>query len=122
MTIRSFEDARGETTLDADVVIVGTGPGGSAIARVLALAGRRVVLLEEGPPASRFQRSMPHTMRYHMQEGGAMVAFGQAAVSVAAKRKKPLQRGFFYDLFWPLALVQTASPAIKSEVTGGGCR
>jgi len=86
MTIRSFEDARGETTLDADVVIVGTGPGGSAIARVLALAGKRVILLEEGPAQSRFQRSMPHTMRYHMQEGGAMVAMGAAAVSVAAGR------------------------------------
>jgi choline dehydrogenase-like flavoprotein len=86
MTVRSFEDALGETTLEADVVVVGTGPGGAAIARVLALGGRRVVMIEEGPPASRFKPSMPHTMRYHMQEGGAMMAAGQAAVSVAAGR------------------------------------
>lgn len=86
MTLRSFEDARGATTLEADVVIVGTGPGGAAAGRVLAEAGRRVVMLEEGPSTPRFRPSQTHTMRYHMQEGGAMVATGPAAVTVAAGR------------------------------------
>lgn len=86
MTIRSFEEARGTTTLEADVVVVGTGPGGAAIGRALAEGGQRVVFVEEGPPSSNFKRSMPHTMRYHMQEGGAMMALGQAPVSVAAGR------------------------------------
>jgi choline dehydrogenase-like flavoprotein len=72
--------------LDADVVIVGTGPGGAAIARALALGGAKVVLLEEGPPSSRFLRNQGDTMRYHMQEGGAMVATGSAYMPIAAGR------------------------------------
>jgi choline dehydrogenase-like flavoprotein len=72
--------------LDCDVVIVGTGPGGAAVARVLALAGAKVVLLEEGPPESRFARNQGDVMRFHMQEGGAMVAAGRAYMPIAAGR------------------------------------
>jgi len=35
--------------LDADVAIVGTGAGGGTAAEILAMAGLRVVLIEEGP-------------------------------------------------------------------------
>lgn len=72
--------------LETDVVVVGTGPGGAACARALALAGVRVVLLEEGPPKSRFARNQGDTMRFHMQEGGAMVATGTAYMPIAAGR------------------------------------
>jgi len=74
MTLRDHTDAAGQTTLSADVVIVGTGPGGAAVARVLASSGRSVVLLEEGPARPNFRPNFTHTNRYHMQEGGAMVA------------------------------------------------
>ena len=37
-----------ETSLEADVVVAGSGPGGATVARQLARAGRRVTLLERG--------------------------------------------------------------------------
>ena len=73
-------------TLTADVVIVGTGPGGAAAARVLAAGGLKVVLLEEGPSTSRFARNHAHTARYHMQEGGLVLARGPVGIPVAAGR------------------------------------
>lgn len=75
-----------DLTLSADVVVVGTGPGGAACARALARGGAKVVLLEEGPPYPRFARSQGDTMRFHMQEGGAMVARGNALMPIAAGR------------------------------------
>lgn len=86
MTLFDASSLAGESTVQADVVIVGTGPGGAAAARVLALAGQKVVLVEEGPVRSKFQRNQAHTMRYHMQEGGAMVARGNILMPVAAGR------------------------------------
>lgn len=72
--------------LQADVVIVGTGPGGAAAARVLALAGKKVVLLEEGPAQSHFKKSQGHTARHHMQEGGLIIGRGPVGFPIAAGR------------------------------------
>lgn len=38
----------GDRTLEADVVIIGTGAGGGVTAEILALAGLKVIMLEEG--------------------------------------------------------------------------
>lgn len=72
--------------LEADVVIVGTGPGGAGVGRVLAQAGKRVVFLEEGPPTSRFRPNQANTARYHMQESGTIVAQGSSFMAIAAGR------------------------------------
>lgn len=81
-----FEQVGSGRALRADVVIVGSGPGGSAAARALAEAGLSVVILEEGPPKSRFRPNYANTARYHMQEAGGMTAHGDSYIPVAAGR------------------------------------
>ena len=84
MTVRSGKQAPARA--DVDVVIVGSGPGGSAAARQIAAAGRSVLVLEEGPAQSRFRPSWAHTVRYHFQEFGTMVAEGPVPFPVMAGR------------------------------------
>lgn len=87
MSRRDFSQARGESSLSCDVVIVGSGPGGAAVARVLAESGRKVVLLEQGPATTRFRPNLANVNRYHMQEGGVMVARSKdAMMPIAAGR------------------------------------
>ena len=38
-----------DQTVEADVVIIGSGAGGGVSAEILAKAGKKVVLIEEGP-------------------------------------------------------------------------
>jgi len=85
MTIRGFDLPHGDR-LDCDVVIVGAGPGGGAVARVLAGAGLDVVQVEEGPGESRFRPSWANTARYHLQEGGSMIVQGPVPFPVVAGR------------------------------------
>ena len=49
----------GSVTLEADVVVVGSGAGGGVVAAALAAAGRSVVVLEAGPYVD--EASMPRT-------------------------------------------------------------
>ena len=88
--IQAAPDAQGWTdqdvTLEADVVVVGAGPGGSAMAKQLAEAGLSVWVIEEGPPKSDFQPNQAHTARVHMQEAGTMLAQGPTPFLIAAGR------------------------------------
>jgi choline dehydrogenase-like flavoprotein len=86
MDLRDHSAATGSVTLTADVVIVGSGPGGAAASRVMAEAGLKVVMLEEGPARPRFRPNQANANRYHMQEGGAMIALGASFMPIAAGR------------------------------------
>jgi choline dehydrogenase-like flavoprotein len=62
-----------------DVVIVGSGAGGAVMAALLAEAGLRVIVLEEGPyhRAAEYQRFRPsETVRRLFRESGMLTALG----------------------------------------------
>jgi choline dehydrogenase-like flavoprotein len=48
--VRVFAEYDRDFTEEADVAVVGSGPCGSVVTRELQRLGKRVVLLEEGPP------------------------------------------------------------------------
>ena len=77
-------DVAGAVEETADACIVGSGAGGAVVARELAAAGLRVIVLEEGgyftrtdftgPPMERVQRMY--------RNGGATLAFGRPTIPV----------------------------------------
>ncbi len=68
--------------LVADVVIVGTGPGGLTAAHVLAESGADVVMLEAGSfwPKGSFKRSQSWALRNLVQDNGTRVMMGNTHV------------------------------------------
>ena len=48
--VLEFKDYQGEVTDTADMIVVGSGPGGAVVAKELSELGHEVILLEEGPP------------------------------------------------------------------------
>ncbi len=69
-------------TAEADVVIVGSGPAGAAVARECALAGMDVVVLEEGHEArpQDFRASGLQAMATLYRDLGTSVAFGPLVI------------------------------------------
>src|SRR5207244_2772203 len=62
-----------------DVVVIGSGAGGAVMATLLAEAGKRVIVLEEGPhyAASEYQQFKPsESVRRLFREAGMLTAFG----------------------------------------------
>jgi choline dehydrogenase-like flavoprotein len=65
--------------LECDVVVIGSGAGGATVAWRLANAGRRVVVVEEGPhvPAEVHGQMRPsESLRHVWRDGGLSVAAG----------------------------------------------
>jgi choline dehydrogenase-like flavoprotein len=75
----------GETTLEADVVVVGSGSGGGVAAAVLAQAGKRVIVLEAGGyfNESDFVQLEPLAYRNLFLRGGFFPS-ADGMVSIAA--------------------------------------
>ncbi len=80
--IRGWDDAL--PRYDVDVVIVGAGPGGGAVARQIAAAGWSTLIVEDGPRSSHFRPSWSNSVRYHFQEFGTMLAEGKVPFPVMA--------------------------------------
>jgi choline dehydrogenase-like flavoprotein len=84
--VRVFADYERDFREEADAVVVGSGPCGAVAAHELAAAGKRVVLLEEGPPFTPADYvldgslSMARTMR----EGGLRFTAGYVMPTMQA--------------------------------------
>ncbi len=76
--VRVFADYERDFRESCDVVVVGSGPTGSVVAHELAEAGRRVVLLEEGPPFTpgEFELEGTLSMTRTMREAGLRATRG----------------------------------------------
>jgi len=69
----------GDLVLDADVVIIGSGAGGTTVAAECAAAGRSVIVLEEGgyiSAAEHGQMRPSESLRHVWRDGGMSFAVG----------------------------------------------
>jgi choline dehydrogenase-like flavoprotein len=84
--LRVFAQYDRDLRCEADVAVVGSGPGGAVVAHELARAGRRVVLLEEGPPFTPrdFELDAPLSMARTMRECGLRATSGTVMPTMQA--------------------------------------
>jgi choline dehydrogenase-like flavoprotein len=76
------------TTVECDVVVVGSGAGGGVVAAELAEAGLEVIVLEEGGhhPTESFTSSTTGALRSLYREGGATTTLGRTPVGYVEGR------------------------------------
>ena len=75
-------------SLRAEIVVIGSGPGGAVTACLLAEAGRDIVILEEGPyhPLESCTPFSSGEMLQKYRNGGVTVALGRPKVAYAEGR------------------------------------
>lgn len=80
--IHRFDAVRDGYTVDADVVIVGSGAGGAVAATNFAAAGFRTVVIEAGPEIrpEDMTRDAPKFLAKHYWDGGLRMLMGSAPV------------------------------------------
>lgn len=80
--IYHFNDLKDGYTVDADVVIVGSGAGGAVAAVNFAAAGFRTVVVEAGQQirAEDMTRDAPNFMAKHFWDGGLRMLMGSAPI------------------------------------------
>ena len=74
----------GDTTLEADVVVVGSGSGGGVAAAELAKAGKRVIILEAGGYFNESDFVQVEMLAYRMFLRGGFFPSADGMVSIAA--------------------------------------
>ena len=86
-TIRHPELDR-TTTVDGDVVVVGSGAGGATVARIFAEAGLDVVIVEEGGPPDRrdFQGPVLARLGKYCRQNGLTTTLGAPPIPVPMGR------------------------------------
>ena len=84
--VRVFAQYTDDVVETADVVVVGSGPGGAVVAKELAERGCDVVLLEEGPPFSLddFEIDPGLSMSRTMRESGLRATRGSVMPTMQA--------------------------------------
>ena len=86
--VESGRDARGDTTLTADAIVVGSGAGGAVAACLLAEAGLEVLILEEGGlhKTETFSTDVLPMMRALYRDFGASMILGTPGIIFAEGR------------------------------------
>ena len=84
--IRVFAQYDRDFSEEADVVVVGSGPGGAVVAKELSDAGVRVALLEEGPAftPAEYELDGALSMARTMREGGLRMIRGTVMPTMQA--------------------------------------
>ena len=88
MSHYAYQQGQPALDLEVDVVVVGSGAGGSVVAYDLALGGLKVALVEAGPwrDPEDYPESMYGTMRDMMDSWGALFARGRSILPVVQAR------------------------------------